>query len=93
MDARPCGITGTHPALPSSIIRRQGYTPHHNTTMNDWINASERVPENAHCVLATDYEFHVIASYEDGKWINCWTEEEIDSVIQAWMELPPITIL
>jgi hypothetical protein len=72
--------------------RANNTTPHLKMN-NDWIPVYERTPDTPRCVLATDYEFHVIASYEDGKWINTWTEEEIDSVIQAWMELPPIEIL
>ena len=46
------------------------------------------VPNNPRCVLATDGEEHFMACYHEDKWWNVHTDEEIDSVIIAWMELP-----
>lgn len=55
-----------------------------------WIPADKSLPGNPRCVLATDGEAHFVACYEDEKWINAHTSDEIDSVITHWMELPEV---
>lgn len=71
------------------------YTPHCPTGFYpEWIPANEAVPDSCRCVLVT---------YGDGTWVGCYsevlpdgeyrwedaqTEDEFDSVITHWMELP-----
>jgi len=55
---------------------------------NTWIPADSLLPMGPHCVLATDMEAHFIACWDGEKWDNAWTDEEIDSHITHWMELP-----
>lgn len=69
-------------------------TPHCPTGLYPaWIPAGAALPDSCRCVLVTD---------GDGVWVGCWaelpdgtyhwedvqTEEEFDSVITHWMELP-----
>jgi hypothetical protein len=69
--------------------------------MSEWIPADKELPGNPRCVLATDGECHLIAVYTPPDmfvdrldiapgWSNAHTEEEIDSVITHWMELPEV---
>lgn len=44
----------------------------------------------AHTVLATDLEGIFTAVFSDGVWLSAETEEEIDSVVTHWMELPEL---
>ena len=60
------------------------------TDLTTWTEADSYLPDSQRCVLATDGESHFIACYQEGEWINAWTEEPLDSVILWWMELPPI---
>lgn len=59
-------------------------------TLTQWTPAADFLPDNPRAVLATDMEAHYIAVYHDGTWWNAHTDEEIDSVITHWQELPEI---
>ena len=54
----------------------------------DWNDAFKWSPDRPKCVLGYDGETHFIAVYESEKWWNAHNDEEIDSVITHWMELP-----
>jgi len=54
---------------------------------NNWIRAEDAQPERGIFVLAWDGEEHFLAFYDRG-WVNAHLEEEIDSVITHWCELP-----
>lgn len=58
--------------------------------MSEWIDCHYQWPASPRCVLATDMEAHYVAVFEDDKWVNAHTSEEIDSVITHWMELPEV---
>jgi hypothetical protein len=67
--------------------------------MSEWIPADKELPGTPRCVLATDGEMVCVAVYESGEsmdydsirgWSNACTNEEIDSVITHWMELPEV---
>lgn len=55
-----------------------------------WQEAASWLPETPRCVLATDLECHFIAVFQDGKWFEAHSDEEIDSVITHWQELPEV---
>lgn len=55
---------------------------------NDWQPASDWQPDTPRCVLAWDGDTHYIAVFESGAWHNAHLDEEIDSVITHWCELP-----
>jgi len=55
-----------------------------------WVDASKWSPMGPHTVLATDLEGIFTAVLQDGVWRSAETEEEIDSVVTHWMELPEL---
>ena len=57
---------------------------------SQWADASKWSPMGPHEVLATDGEAIFVAWNDNGQWLNRDTEEEIDSVITHWMELPEL---
>jgi hypothetical protein len=57
---------------------------------NTWVIAAKWSPMGPHEVLATDGECIFVAWNDHGQWLNRDTEEEIDSVITHWMELPEL---
>jgi len=54
---------------------------------NNWFRSADVIPQKPCCVLAWDGETHFIAVY-DQAWVNAYLDEEIDSVITHWCELP-----
>jgi Protein of unknown function (DUF551) len=54
----------------------------------EWEDALTYHPHTPRCVLAWDGETHFIAVFDKEQWFNAHTDEEIDSVITHWMELP-----
>jgi len=55
---------------------------------NNWQPASDWQPNNPRCVLAWDGDEHFVAVWEGGKWWNAHTDEQIDSFVTHWCELP-----
>lgn len=61
--------------------------------MNEWIPVTERLPDNARWVLATDKEINypVVAKYKKWKADEyIWTDFNDVFNVVAWMELPPV---
>jgi hypothetical protein len=55
-----------------------------------WTRAADFLPDTPRCVLATDTESHFVAIWHEGVWSNAATDEEIDSVVTHWQELPEL---
>jgi hypothetical protein len=57
-----------------------------------WVDADQWLPPGPHEVLATDGEGCFVAFYKDSAWWRHELDEECDSVVTHWMDLPELPL-